>query len=71
MSLKMTKMTKTALKACRVALRSIDLSVASLAKPELLSLGVTNSLYEAALHVFVFVWTPALERRGPRMLATP
>ena len=36
-----------------------------LAKPELLSLGVTNSLYEAALHVFVFVWTPALERRGP------
>lgn len=32
---------------------------------ELLSLGVTNSLYEAALHVFVFVWTPALERRGP------
>ncbi|ACO64922.1 major facilitator superfamily [Micromonas commoda] len=40
-----------------------------LAKPELLSLGVTNSLYEAALHVFVFVWTPALERRGPRMLA--
>ena len=37
-----------------------------LAKPELLSLGVTNSLYEAALHVFVFVWTPALERRGPK-----
>ena len=41
-----------------------------LAKPELLSLGVTNSLYEAALHVFVFVWTPALERRGPRMLGS-
>ena len=36
-----------------------------LANPELLGLGVVNSLYEAALHVFVFVWTPALERRGP------
>ena len=35
------------------------------ANPELLGLGVVNSLYEAALHVFVFVWTPALERRGP------
>ena len=37
------------------------------AKPELLSLGISNSLYEAALHVFVFVWTPALERRGPKL----
>jgi hypothetical protein len=37
------------------------------ANSELLSLGVTNSLYEAALHVFVFVWTPALERRGPKL----
>ena len=34
-----------------------------LAEPALLSLGSINSLYEAALHVFVFVWTPALERR--------
>ena len=34
-----------------------------LAEPALLSLGSMNSLYEAALHVFVFVWTPALERR--------
>jgi MFS family permease len=33
-------------------------------EPELLSLGVINALYEASLHVFVFVWTPALERRG-------
>ena len=32
-------------------------------RPELLSLGTTNSLYEAALHVFVFIWTPALEKR--------
>ena len=31
MSLKLTKMTKTALKACRVALRSIVPSLASLA----------------------------------------
>ena len=31
--------------------------------PGLRNLGVMNSLYEAALHVFVFVWTPALERR--------
>tara|TARA_B110000977_G_scaffold147016_1_gene186347 strand:- start:8131 stop:9780 length:1650 start_codon:yes stop_codon:yes gene_type:complete len=29
----------------------------------LFTLGLMNSLYEAALHVFVFVWTPALERR--------
>jgi len=35
----------------------------ALADPDLLSLGTINSLYEAALHVFVFVWTPALERR--------
>ena len=32
-------------------------------RPELLSLGTMNSLYEAALHAFVFVWTPALEKR--------
>lgn len=32
-------------------------------RPELLSLGTMNSLYEAALHVFVFIWTPALEKR--------
>ena len=37
-----------------------------LAEPALLSLGSMNSLYEAALHVFVFVWTPALERRCGR-----
>lgn len=27
-------------------------------------LGLVNSLYEAALYVFVFLWTPALERRA-------
>lgn len=40
-----------------------------LAEPALLSLGSMNSLYEAALHVFVFVWTPALERRRDLALA--
>ena len=41
-----------------------------LAEPALLSLGSMNSLYEAALHVFVFVWTPALERRRDLGLAS-
>ena len=41
----MTKMTKTALKACRVALRSIDLSVASLAKPELLFVASASLIF--------------------------
>ena len=31
---------------------------------ELFSLGITNSLYEASLHLFVFVWTPVLEKRA-------
>ena len=31
---------------------------------ELRYLGLVNSLYEAALYVFVFLWTPALERRA-------
>jgi hypothetical protein len=31
---------------------------------ELLYLGLVNSLYEAALYVFVFLWTPALEKRA-------
>ena len=31
---------------------------------ELMYLGLVNSLYEAALYVFVFLWTPALERRS-------
>ena len=30
----------------------------------LLCLGLVNSFYEAALYVFVFLWTPALERRA-------
>lgn len=30
---------------------------------ELCRLGLANSLYEAALHLFVFVWTPILEKR--------
>jgi hypothetical protein len=30
----------------------------------LLALGMINSLYEAALYVFVFLWTPALESRS-------
>ena len=30
------------------------------------SLGLVNSLYEAALYVFVFMWTPSLERRAAR-----
>ena len=36
-----------------------------LANPALVSLGMVNSFYEAALHVFVFMWTPLLESRGP------
>ena len=32
----------------------------------LFSLGLVNSLYEAALYVFVFMWTPSLERRAAR-----
>jgi len=31
---------------------------------ELFRLGAANSLYEAALHLFVFVWTPVLEKRS-------
>lgn len=30
----------------------------------LLALGLVNSLYETALYVFVFMWTPALESRS-------
>jgi hypothetical protein len=30
----------------------------------LVALGLVNSFYEAALYVFVFLWTPALERRS-------
>ena len=30
----------------------------------LVALGLINSFYEAALYVFVFLWTPALERRS-------
>ena len=30
----------------------------------LAALGLVNSLYEAALYVFVFLWTPALDRRS-------
>ena len=40
-------------------------------RPELLSLGTTNSLYEAALHVFVFIWTPALEREKMPIKPSP
>ena len=47
-------------------------AVASLAKScesirgrhVLFALGLVNSLYEAALYVFVFMWTPSLERRA-------
>jgi len=35
----------------------------------LLTLGLVNALYETALYVFVFVWTPSLERRSPRPLS--
>ncbi|ABO95331.1 predicted protein, partial [Ostreococcus lucimarinus CCE9901] len=31
---------------------------------ELFRLGAANSLYEGALHLFVFVWTPVLEKRS-------
>lgn len=38
---------------------------------ELFRLGLANSFYEAALHVFVFVWTPVLEKRHSGFGAVP
>ena len=35
----------------------------------LLTLGLVNSLYETALYVFVFLWTPSLERRAHHQIA--
>mmetsp|Transcript_7838 Transcript_7838/g.23493 ORF Transcript_7838/g.23493 Transcript_7838/m.23493 type:complete len:345 (-) Transcript_7838:587-1621(-) len=34
----------------------------------LLCLGLINALYETALYVFVFMWTPSLELRAPRAI---
>lgn len=34
------------------------------ASKPLMALGLVNSCYEAALYVFVFLWTPSLERRS-------
>ena len=31
--------------------------------PSLLALGLMNALYEGALYIFVFLWTPCLEER--------
>jgi len=38
---------------------------------ELFRLGAANSLYEAALHLFVFVWTPVLEKRSGEGVTVP
>ena len=38
---------------------------------ELFRLGLANSFYEAALHLFVFVWTPVLEKRYRGFGAVP
>ena len=38
---------------------------------ELFRLGVVNSFYEGALHLFVFVWTPVLEKRHREFGAVP
>lgn len=42
-----------------------------LASHDLLRLGFANSLYEAALHLFVFVWTPILEQRSGEGVQVP
>ena len=34
----------------------------------LMTLGMVNACYETALYVFVFMWTPALERRAERAM---
>jgi MFS family permease len=47
------------------ALQSLQRSVRAIRRSRaLIYLGLVNSLYEAALYVFVFLWTPALERRA-------
>lgn len=38
---------------------------------ELFRLGAANSLYEGALHLFVFVWTPVLEKRSAMDATVP
>ena len=35
----------------------------------LLTLGLVNACYETALNVFVFMWTPSLERRASHQMS--
>lgn len=52
----------------RAALASLREALRKLRRdPALIALGTMNALYEAAMYTFVFMWTPALEKRAARV----